>query len=90
MAAGVETARKALRVDPLALAGAGVFAAALSGLASAFTGSPFMTSIWLYLELGQTSVPLSTPMVFDIGVYCVVFGTISAVALALEGGEEEP
>jgi len=33
-------------------------------------------------------VAISTPMVFDIGVYCVVFGTISAVALALEAEEE--
>lgn len=88
MAAGVEAARKALRVDPLALAGGGVFAAALSGLASTFTGSPFMTSIWLYLDLGETNVPLSTPMIFDIGVYFVVFGTITSIALALESGEE--
>ncbi|KQX41999.1 cation:proton antiporter [Devosia sp. Root436] len=90
MSSGAAEARRALRIDPLAIAGFGVFIAGFSGLLSLFTGSPFMTSIWLYLELGQTSVPLSTPMVFDIGVYCVVFGTISAVALALEGGEEEP
>jgi multicomponent Na+:H+ antiporter subunit B len=32
-------------------------------------------------------VAISTPMVFDIGVYFVVFGTISAVALALEDEE---
>jgi multicomponent Na+:H+ antiporter subunit B len=48
-----------------------------------------MTSIWMYLHLGETVVPLSTPMFFDIGVYCVVFGTLSAVALALESDEEE-
>ena len=34
-----------------------------------------MTSIWLYLDLEEAVVPLSTPMVFDIGVYFVVFGT---------------
>ena len=84
MASGAPAARRALRVDPLAIAGFGVVIAALSGLASAFTGSPFMTSIWAYLPLGETTVPLSTPMVFDIGVYAVVFGTISAIALALE------
>ena len=90
MASGAEAARKALRIDPLAIAGFGVFIAGFSGLLSLFTGSPFMTSIWLYLELGKTVVPLSTPMVFDIGVYFVVFGTIAAIALALEGdGEEE-
>lgn len=91
MALGPAEARRALRLDPLAIAGFGVFIAGLSGLLSLFTGSPFMTSIWLYLELGQTTVPLSTPMVFDIGVYLVVFGTIAAIALALESDvEDEP
>ena len=47
-----------------------------------------MTSIWLYLDLGETTLPLSTPMVFDIGVYLVVFGTISAIALALQDEDE--
>lgn len=90
MSGGAEATRQALRLDPLSIAGFGVFIAALSGLLSLFTGSPFMTSIWLYLELGETTVPLSTPMMFDIGVYFVVFGTISAIALGLEddGGEE--
>ncbi|SEP77829.1 multisubunit sodium/proton antiporter, MrpB subunit [Devosia sp. YR412] len=87
MANGAEATRRALRVDPLSIAGIGVQIAALSGLASLFTGSPFMTSIWLYLELGETIVPLSTPMAFDIGVFLVVFGTISAIALGLEEGE---
>jgi len=91
MALGPAEARRALRLDPLAIAGFGVFIAGLSGLLSLFTGSPFMTSIWLYLDLGQTTVPLSTPMVFDIGVYLVVFGTIAAISLALESDvEDEP
>ncbi len=85
MALGAAEARRALKVDPLTIAGFGVFIAALSGLMSLFTGSPFMTSIWLYLQLGETTVPLSTPMVFDIGVYLVVFGTIAGIALGLEG-----
>ena len=89
MSAGADAARRALRIDPLAIAGFGVFIAGFSGLLSLFTGAPFMTSIWFYLEIGHSTVPLSTPMVFDIGVYLVVFGTIAAVALALES-EEEP
>ncbi len=91
MASGAEAGRRALRLDPLAIAGFGVFIAGLSGLLSLFTGSPFMTSIWLYLKLGETAVPLSTPLIFDIGVYFVVFGTIATIALGLESdGEEEP
>jgi multicomponent Na+:H+ antiporter subunit B len=84
-AIGPAAARRALHVDPMNIAGFGVFMAAFSGLLSLFTGSPFMTSIWLYLNLGDTTVPLSTPMVFDIGVFLVVFGTIAAIALGLEG-----
>jgi len=92
MSSSVAEVRRALKFDPLAYAGFGVFIAGLSGLASFFVDAPFMTSIWLYLDLDGTEVALSTPMVFDIGVYFVVFGTVSAVALALEderdGGED--
>jgi multicomponent Na+:H+ antiporter subunit B len=89
MAMGPQEARRALRIDPLAIAGFGVFIAALSGLLSLFIEAPFMTSLWFYLDLGDTTVPLSTPMVFDIGVFLVVFGTIAAIALGLEGDSEE-
>ena len=84
MANGAQVTRRALRADPLAIAAFGVLIAGLSGVVSLFTASPFMTSIWLYLELGETTVPLSTPMVFDIGVFLVVLGTVSAIALGLE------
>lgn len=89
MAQGPARARRALRVDPLNLAAFGVITAALSGLLSMVMGNPFLTSAWAYVDLGETSVALSTPMVFDIGVYFVVFGTLSAIALALEGTERE-
>jgi multicomponent Na+:H+ antiporter subunit B len=89
MALGAAQARRALLLDPLAIAGFGVFIAVLSGLLSILVGAPFMTSQWFYLQLGQTSVPLSTPMVFDIGVYFVVLGTLSAVALGLEDEDGE-
>ena len=89
MASGPRQARQALWFDPLAIAGFGVFLAAGSGLLSFFEDNPFMTSIWLYLELGEGVVPLSTPTFFDIGVYLVVLGTISSVAFSLEGDEGE-
>jgi len=85
--ASVTEVRKAMKLDPLTIAGIGVIMAGLSGLLSAFLDVPFMTSQWLIFEFAQSEVALSTPMVFDIGVYLVVFGTISAVALALEEPE---
>ncbi|QQR37986.1 MnhB domain-containing protein [Devosia rhizoryzae] len=89
LALGVPDTRKAMRFDPLVVAGGGVLLAAMSGLLSAFTGSPFMTSIWAYLNFGETTVPLSTPMFFDLGVYLVVFGALTAVGLALASDRDE-
>lgn len=88
IAAGVEEVRGALKVDPLSIAGFGVFVAGLSGLASLGYQVPFLTGLWTYFNFAGTKVSLSTPMIFDIGVYLVVLGTISAIALALEEDEE--
>jgi multicomponent Na+:H+ antiporter subunit B len=87
MAVGPRAARVALFADPLAYAGFGVVVAGLSGLLSLPFELPFLTGLWSFIELGDTEVAISTPLVFDIGVYLTVFGTVSAIALALEGDE---
>lgn len=89
IAMGVHEVRRAIRVDPLALAGAGVVLAIFAGLISLFYDVPFLTGIWATIEIETTEVALSTPMFFDIGVYLVVLGTISAIALALEENDGE-
>ena len=85
MAADVATVRGAMRFDPMTYAGFGVFLAGCSGLLSLLVPAAFMTGLWGDIHLGEAEITLSTPMFFDIGVYFVVFGTLSAVALALEG-----
>ncbi len=87
MAMGADAARTALKVHPLAYAGFGVALAALAGVLSILFDLPFLTGLWTIFEFDEVEVAISTPMVFDIGVYFVVFGTIAAVALALEDGE---
>jgi multicomponent Na+:H+ antiporter subunit B len=87
MAVGAVAARAALKVHPLALAGFGVALAALAGVLSILFDVPFLTGLWSIFMFDEVEVAISTPMVFDIGVYFVVFGTISAVALALEDEE---
>ena len=82
MAFGPGAARRLLRVNPLGFAGLGVLVAAASGLLSLFAGVPFLTGLWLPAHL------FGTPGLFDIGVYCTVFGTMTAVTLALEDGGE--
>ena len=90
MAAGVRAVEQALHVPPLAIAGFGVLLAAAAGLPSLLIEAPFLTGLWTFPHLGDTEIGLSTPMLFDIGVFFVVFGTVSAVLLAFEnsrGGE---
>jgi multicomponent Na+:H+ antiporter subunit B len=82
-AEGAPAARRALRVDPLAMAGFGLFLSGCSGLLSFAYGVPFLTGLWSFLHVGAEEVALSTPMLFDIGVYFVVFGAITAVMLGL-------
>lgn len=87
MAMGEPAARAALRVHPASIAGFGLAIAALSGMLSIAFDVPFLTGLWVTVPLGEAEMTISTPMVFDIGVYFVVFGTISAIALALEADE---
>jgi multicomponent Na+:H+ antiporter subunit B len=84
IAMGTGAARRALRTDPMVLAGIGLALAALSGMLSLPLQLPFLSGLWGEW-LGAT---VSTPMLFDIGVYLVVFGALTALALGLEGVED--
>lgn len=83
MAFDVGAVRKTLRFNPLEYAAFGVMLAIGSGLLSALFGGPFLTGLWL------PGYVFGVPGLFDIGVYFTVFGTLTAIALALEdsGGE---
>ncbi|AYM56606.1 MULTISPECIES: Na+/H+ antiporter subunit B [Agrobacterium tumefaciens complex] len=89
IAYGVTAVRRAIVFHPLSIAGAGLLMAMLSGLVSMASGVPFMTGLWIYPSLFGVEVPLSTVMSFDIGVYLVVVGAITSIALALEERESD-
>ncbi|ODN68871.1 putative monovalent cation/H+ antiporter subunit B [Methylobrevis pamukkalensis] len=63
--------------------------ATLSGMLSMAFGQPFMTSQWVFPVIFGAEVALSTPMIFDIGVYLVVTGAITSIALCLEEYDKE-
>lgn len=89
IAFGVPTVRRALYFHPMAIAGFGLFAAAIAGLPSLGFGVPFLTGLWSSPQIFGVSVDLSTVMLFDIGVYLVVVGSFSSIALALEDREHD-
>lgn len=84
IACGVSPVRRAMYFHPMAISGAGLLMASIAGMLSVFAGVPFMTGLWLYVPVLGEELALSTVLVFDIGVYLVVVGAITSIALALE------
>ncbi len=74
---GVPAARRAVRIEPHLLLGAGLAAALSSGLPALFAGQPFLTGRWLRVTAPLAGeIKLSTVLLFDVGVYMVVLGTV--------------
>ncbi|MGR3483950.1 MAG: Na+/H+ antiporter subunit B [Paracoccaceae bacterium] len=86
---GTREARAALRLPPQDIAMAGLGIALLSGIAAALFGDALFTGQWLFLgadpsDPDDKGLPLSTVLLFDIGVYLVVFGAILTLVFAME------
>ena len=88
ISSGVGEARRVLRADPRSLIGAGLLLMLQAGVvAPIFYGEPFLTAYWWSFSLGGNEFSVGTPLLFDVGVYLAVAGTILLIAFSLE---EEP
>lgn len=82
---GAAALRRAVRVDPRLLTATGLLAALAAGMTAAIRNQPFLTGIWWGGgQGGDAHVIVGTPVIFDIGVYLVVLGTILTLVMALE------
>ena len=87
LAFDVASARKRLKINPISLAAMGLLIACLSGIPALFYGKAFLTGIWWEIPLFFGFVfDLGTPLIFDIGVYLVVWGILLTLIFSL--GEE--
>jgi multicomponent Na+:H+ antiporter subunit B len=85
LAYDLPTMRRTLRIEPRNFIGAGLLVAAASGLPALWMGQSFMTGVWGYVELFSVlRLELGTPLIFDVGIYLVVFGVTLTVILTLE------
>ncbi len=86
IACGTKDARAALRVSPETVAVAGLLIALAAGLAAALFGDDFFTGQWLFIGATEDDkgLPLSTVLVFDIGVYVAVFGSVLSLVFTME------
>lgn len=68
--------RERLVYSPIAFAGFGVVLALLAGVLPLFFGQPFLTGLWL----GK----IGSPLLFDVGVYFAVLGSVLTILLNVE------
>ncbi|HEX6927066.1 MAG TPA: Na+/H+ antiporter subunit B [Longimicrobiaceae bacterium] len=83
LTAGLEAGRRALRVDPSSLLSSGLGIALISGIPGLLLGGPFMSAVWVELQVGALRVPFGTPLLFDIGVFLAVTGVVLTIVFTL-------
>ena len=86
---GAVATRRTLRVDPRDLLAAGLLLGLVSTIPALLYGQPMLTAHWWDMPLpGGDYLKLSTPLIFDIGVYLAVLGTIMTFVVGLMEAEE--
>lgn len=75
----------ALRCPPLSIAGVGLLLALVSGLPALLGLAPFLTHQW---QVWDNGFAVGTALLFDIGVYLAVLGSVCAF-VGFYLGEEE-
>ncbi|GEK45848.1 Na+/H+ antiporter subunit B [Halomonas pacifica] len=84
---GPRATRQMLRVAPQDLIGLGLCLGVISALPAWWQGQPFLTAQWWTIP--WIDFKFSTPLIFDIGVYLVVQGSVLIAVLALMEGDSE-
>ncbi|WNG61134.1 sodium:proton antiporter [Archangium gephyra] len=90
MGSDVKTVQRLVRVHPVILMAVGLLIILGSGTLPMLFGRPFLTGLWTRVSGPWGSeIDLGTPLLFDLGVYLVVFGTALTFILSMEKGSEE-
>ena len=86
---GVDELKRLLRVSPKDILAWGLLLGLSATLPAILFGESFFTAQWLKFSLGEHLIKLSTVLVFDIGVYLTVVGTLATMFSALAESELE-
>jgi multicomponent Na+:H+ antiporter subunit B len=82
IANGVKYARATLIIAPGKFIATGIIFALLAGIIPIFFGLPFLTGMWAEKEIAAFG-HISTPLLFDVGVYLLVFGVTNTIIFSL-------
>jgi|SRR5690606_5383661 len=91
LAYGADEVRERLRIDFLRAMFYGLALAAAAGLLGLFFGDAFQDAFWWkpYIQ-GIGRLELGTPLIFDAGVYVIVFSVTSSIVMSMaEEGERK-
>src|SRR4029079_808328 len=83
LAQGVGIAREKLRLHPLMLAGGGLLIAAASGMPGLVVYGDFLRHVWFEADVLGVHIKQGTTLLFDLGVYLAVLGTVLAFLFGL-------
>jgi multicomponent Na+:H+ antiporter subunit B len=91
LAYGADEVRQRLHIDFLRGMFYGLAIAILAGVIGLFTGNAFQDALWWKPIIeGIGRLELGTPVLFDVGVYVVVFSVTSNIVMSMaEEGERE-
>jgi len=81
---GGSAARRLLRLSPPLLAGCGLACAAGAGLPGLLAGEAFLDGLWMF----PGGLPLGTPLLFDLGVFLTVLGSVLHIQETLTGARD--
>jgi len=82
IAYGAEVGRRLLYFHPLSYIAVGLMVAVLAGMLQ--LNAAYMSSVWIKVPLGFSTLKLGSPLIFDLGVYIVVLGVVSSFVLEIE------
>ncbi len=83
LAHGVDRAREKLRWHPLTLVGSGLLLAVASGLPGLVMHGDYLRHVWIDVDVLGVHVKQGTALLFDVGVYLAVLGTVLAFLFGL-------
>nr|WP_010133680.1 Na+/H+ antiporter subunit B [Microbulbifer agarilyticus] len=86
LAWSLREAREALRVSPVKLAAIGALISLASAVPGMLKGFPPFTGLWLFIGggAGDKGIPISTVLLFDVGIYLAVLGAVLALFFTIE------
>jgi multicomponent Na+:H+ antiporter subunit B len=86
---GVAATRALLRVDPHDILASGLLLGLLAAVIPLLLGQPMLSAQWWNIAISNdTTIKLSSVLLFDIGVYFAVLGTIMIFVVTLAEAEE--